>query len=183
MYFIPNGTWDDCMRHYRAERDARGSFWAQIEALERGDRPPDPEGGGEESKKGVRMPGMVPSYIRDGGSDRYHAIIHICDAADWRGGDDEVMTRLEFEPLSREEYEEFEKDPGDPREPDELPETKAVLEAVHDGSPRYGKLRSAEEPWSAINSVGMHLYRIAALEDRGGVPQWQQARNEGWTSW
>lgn len=57
------------------------------------------------------MPRLVPSYVHDGGPHSYHALIYVCDAAGWRGGEDETMTRLEFEPLSREDHEKFSRTP------------------------------------------------------------------------
>lgn len=105
LYFIPGGSQEDCMTHYyRAEKSARGSFWTQVDAVGRDERPSD---------SNTKMPGLVPSYVHDKAIYRYHSLIYICDEADRLGGD-QIMKCVEFDPLSREDYEKFSKDPEDP---------------------------------------------------------------------
>ncbi|KAI6372682.1 hypothetical protein MCOR25_003647 [Pyricularia grisea] len=181
MYFLPNGTHDDCMLHYRAERDARGSYTTQVEAFERGAAQPTAET--------ARMPGLVPSYAHDMSRDSYHALIYICDASDWRGGEDETMTRLEFEPLSRDDYELYSKDLEDEHEPDVLPETAAVIEAIGKSSPGFGKPTSAmpRQPRLAESLIetwhmAYHMFDRAPRQNMG-EGAWEEAKEKGWTSW
>ncbi|TLD14979.1 hypothetical protein PspLS_10878 [Pyricularia sp. CBS 133598] len=183
MYFIPNGNRDDCMRHYRAERDARGSYTAQVEALK--------SSGAQPTAETAKMPGLVPSYARhDMSRHSYHALIYVCDASDWHGGEDKTMTRLEFEPLSRDDYERLNKDPDDDQhEPDVLPETAAVVEAIGKKSPGFGKPTPAmpRQPRFAGRSTEMwymayHMFDRAPRQ-RMGEDLWQEAKEKGWTSW
>jgi hypothetical protein len=157
------------MSHYRAEKTARGSFQAQIDAVTRDVR----------SSNEGKMPGLVPSYIKDKINHRYHNLIYICDEADWQSGD-QTMTCLEFDPLSQEEYEKFSKDPGDPREPDVLPETLVGIEALCDTSPGYGKPITG--PRGSMGSMGYELWDKAPREHMG-EEAWEQARDRGWTHW
>ncbi|KAL8366433.1 hypothetical protein RB595_004964 [Gaeumannomyces hyphopodioides] len=181
MYFLPNGTWDDCMRHYRAERDARGVYTAQAEAAESGAAQPTAET--------ARMPGLVPSYARPMDRYDYHYLAYICNAPDWRGGEDETMTRLEFEPLSRDDYERYNKDPDDPHEPDMLPETASVVEAIAENSPGFGKPTPAicrqaraagtfTKVWYMGDSMCCRAPRQHMGEDG-----WGAAWDKGWTHW
>ncbi|KAL8387850.1 hypothetical protein RB595_009629 [Gaeumannomyces hyphopodioides] len=182
MYFLPGGAPDDCARHYRAERDARGGYAAQVEAIERAAA--QPTGG---------MPSMVPSYARqDMGRHDYHAPLCVCEAPEWPsggGGGDETVMRLEFEPLSRDDYERFNKDPDDPHEPDVLPETAAVLEVIGKSSPGFGKPTPAmprqprfvgrlTEMWYMAD----HMFDGAPRQNMGGNA-WRKAKERGWTSW
>uniref|UniRef100_L7JN94 Uncharacterized protein n=1 Tax=Pyricularia oryzae (strain P131) TaxID=1143193 RepID=L7JN94_PYRO1 len=182
MYFLPNGNRDECMRHYRAERDARGSYMVQVEAVESSAAQPTAET--------ARMPGLVPSYARqDMSRHSYHALIYVCDAPDWRGGEDETITRLEFEPLSQGDYERFNKDPEDQHEPDMLPETAAVLETIGKNSPGFGKPTPAMPRQSRLDGRFTEMWYMAdhmfdrAPRQRMGEDAWQEARERGWTSW
>ncbi|KAL5868381.1 hypothetical protein ACKVWM_009189 [Pyricularia oryzae] len=181
MYFLPNGNRDECMRHYRAERDARGSYMVQVEAVESGAAQPTAET--------ARMPGLVPSYARqDMSRHSYHALIYVCDAPDWRGGEDETITRLEFEPLSQGDYERFNKDAEDQHEPDMLPETAAVLETIGKNSPGFGKPTPAMPRQSRLDGRFTEMWYMAdhmfdrAPRQRMGEDAWQEARERGWTS-
>jgi hypothetical protein len=37
LYFLPNASQDDCIAHYRAEKDARGTYQAQVDMVASGD--------------------------------------------------------------------------------------------------------------------------------------------------
>ncbi|TLS26577.1 hypothetical protein PpBr36_05113 [Pyricularia pennisetigena] len=182
IYFLPNSTREDCMRHSRAERDARGSYTAQVVALKSGAAQPTAET--------AKMPGLVPSYARhDMSRHSYHALIYVSDAPDWRGGEDETITRLEFEPLSQDDYERFNKDPDDQHEPDVLPETAVVVEAVGKSSPGFGKLTPAmpRQPRLAGRSIEMwcmadHMFDRAPRQFMD-QDAWDEAKELGWTSW
>lgn len=62
------------------------------------------------------------------------------------------MKCVEFDALSREDYEKFSKDPEDPREPDTLPDTQIKDEALSESSPGYG--RQLPVPLSWVDSMG-----------------------------
>lgn len=157
LYFIPNASHDDCVEYCRAEKVARSNFWTQVDAVGRDERP---------SEKNNRMPGLVPSYARDKARYRYHGLIYLCDEADWRDGD-QIMKCVEFDSLSREDYEKFSKDPGDPREPDTLPDTQMKDEALSESSPGYGRqlppplLRVCSMGYSMWERVNWYLSRIS----------------------
>lgn len=170
IYFIPNGSEGDCMEHYRAEKTARGSFWAQVDAVGRDERPSD------DSNK---MPGLVPSYAHDKINNRFHSLIYICEEANWRNGE-QVMKCVEFDPLSHEDYEKLSKDPRDPREPEVLPGTQINIEAVSKSSPGYGA--QLPLPRIYVGSMGDSMwYRVP--KQRFGQDAWQEAENRGWTVW
>ncbi|KAI7783286.1 membrane transporter [Diaporthe eres] len=170
LYFIPSGSQEDFMKHYRAEKNSRGSFWTQVDAVGRDERPSD---------NNTKMPGLVPSYVHDKARYRYHSLIYICDEVDWRVGD-QIMKRVEFDPLSREDYEEFGKDPEDPREPDVLPDTDVGVEALSESSPGYG--RQLPAPRFSVGSMGYYMWDRVPQQNFG-QDAWQEARNRGWTAW
>ncbi|KAL8336915.1 hypothetical protein RB601_008424 [Gaeumannomyces tritici] len=184
MYFLPNGTWDDCMRHYRTERDARGSYTTQAEAAES-------SAAAKSTAETARIPGLVPSYARhDMERFEYHAVIYICDADDWRGGDNETITRLEFEPLSREDYERYNKCPdGGGHEPDVLPETAVVVEAISRLSPGFEKPTPARPRQAGFAGTSTEMHHMSAgMRERvpyehDGASEWLIARDNGWTHW
>lgn len=170
LYFIPNGTQDDCIRHYRAEKNARGDFKVQIDAVVR-----DSTG----KISGVsKMPGLVSSYIYDKIAHRYHSLIYVSSEANWQTGD-QTMVRVEFDPLSKGEYEKYSKDPGDPREPSELPETHIEVEALNDSSPGFGRETG---PGRSVGSMGYEMWDRAPREHMG-EEAWEEARDKGWNSW
>ena len=173
LYFLPNASQDDCIAHYRAEKDARGTYHAQVDAVARGDAQP-PAGDG-----GSRLPGLVASYAHDKARFRYHGLLHICDAADWRRGD-QLLTRVEFDPLARGDYERYCKDPGDPREPDVLPEMQVRPEALTEASPGHG--RELPRPHFSVRALGNTLWERVPKQ-RHGQEAWLEARDRGWTTW
>lgn len=170
LYFIPGGSQEDCMEHYQAEKSARGSFWTQVDAVVRDERPSDDR---------TKMPGLVPSYVHDKARYRYHSLIYICDEFDWRGGD-QVMKCVEFDPLSREDYEKFSKDPEDPQEPDVLSDAHVKVDSLNENSPGYG--RQLPAPPFAVGSVGYSMWD-GVPQQRFGQGALQDARNRGWTTW
>lgn len=170
LYFVPNGSQENCMKHDRGEKSARGSFWAQVDAVGRDERPSDDK---------TKMPGLVPSYAHEKIRYRYHSLIYICDEADWRGGD-QIMKCVEFDPLSREDYEKFSKDPEDPREPDVLPDMQVKVEAVSESSPGYG--RKLPAPRFSVGSMEYFMWERVPQQEFG-QDAWQEARNRGWTAW
>jgi hypothetical protein len=158
------------MEHYRAEKITRGSFWTQVDAVGRDERPSD---------NSIRMPGLVPSYAHDKIRWRYHSLIYICDEADWRGGD-QIMKFVEFDPLSREDFEKFSKDPEDPREPDMIPDTQVKVETLSESSPGCG--RQLPPPRFSAGSMGYFMWDRVPQQKFGQVA-WYEARNRGWTVW
>lgn len=170
LYFIPGASQEDCMKHYRTEKSARGSFWTQVDAVGRDERPDDDN---------TKMPGLVPSYVHNKSRYRYHSLIYICDEANWRDGD-QTMERVEFDPLSREDYEKFSKDPGDHREPDVLPDTQVKVEALSESSPGYG--RKLPVPQFYVGSMSYSMWQRVPIQ-RYGQDEWQEARDRGWTAW
>lgn len=173
LHFLPAASQDDCIAHYRAEKAARGTFQAQIDALASSS-----SGGG--GGGGGRMPGLVDSYAAHNKARfRYHGLVHVCDAPDWRAGD-QLLACVEFDPLSREDYEEFSKDPGDPREPDVLPATRTCPAAVSEGSPGFG--RELPRPYFSVRALGSSLWERVPKQ-RFGQEAWQEARDRGWTTW
>lgn len=183
LYFLPNASQDDCIAHYRAEKDARGTYQAQVDAVaSSGDAQQQPSAGDDSdggSRSGSRLPGLVASYAHDKSRFPYHGLLLILDAADWREGD-QLLTHVEFDPLSREDYERYCKDPGDPREPDVLPETRARPEALTRDSPGHG--RELPRPHFGVRALEMTLWeRVPMQEAWQGA--WQEARDRGWTTW
>lgn len=173
LYFLPNAGQDDCIAHYRAEKDARGAYQAQVDAVASGDAQPSAGDGGS------RMPGLVASYAHNKARFRYHGLLLICDAADWRGGD-QLLTRVEFDPLSQDDYERYCKDPGDPREPDVLPETQVRPEALTEDSP--GHARELPRPHFSVRALEKTLWQRVPKQRHGQVA-WEEARDRGWTTW
>lgn len=172
FYFLPGASQDDCIAHYRAEKDARGTYEAQVDAAASGNH----GGGGS----GSGLAGLVASYAQhDRASYRYHGLLLVCDAADWRGGD-QLLTRVEFDPLSRDDYERYSKDPGDPCEPDVLPETEAVPEALTEASPGHG--RELPRPHFGVRALENTLWERVPRQ-RHGQDAWAEARDRGWTTW
>ncbi|KAI7787156.1 hypothetical protein LA080_000492 [Diaporthe eres] len=171
LYFLPNASQDDCIAHYRAEKDARGTYQAQVDAVASGDAQPPSAG----DDGGSRLPGLVASYAYDKSRFPYHGLLLILDAADWREGD-ELLTHVEFDPLSREDYERYCKDPGDPREPDVLPETQVHPEALTEDSPGHG--RELPRPHFGVRALEKTLWERVPMQEA-----WQEARHRGWTTW
>lgn len=174
LYFLPNASQDDCIAHYRAEKDARGTYQAQVDAVASGDSQPSASNDG-----GGRLPGLVASYAYDKSRFPYHGLLLICDAADWREGD-QLLTHVEFDPLSREDYERYCKDPGDPREPDVLPETHVRPEAMTEDSPGYD--RELPRPHFSVRALEKTLWERVPMQE-AWQGSWQEARNRGWTTW
>ncbi|ETS87874.1 hypothetical protein PFICI_01702 [Pestalotiopsis fici W106-1] len=61
-----------------------------------------------------RLPGPVSSYVQDPVQHGYHSLIYMFDKAAWPG-DDQLIVRVEFDPLSKAGYEADSKDPEDPQ--------------------------------------------------------------------
>lgn len=182
LYFLPNATQDDCIAHYRAEKDARGTFQAQIDTVATGGGGGGGEGQGEGEGQGqgVTVPGLVPSYAaHDRARFRYHGLLLACAAADWRAGD-QLLSLVEFDPLSRGDYERYSKDPEDPREPEELPPARARPVAAGEASPGFG--RELPRPDFSVRALGASLWERVPKQ-RFGQEAWQEARNRGWTTW
>lgn len=169
LYFIPNGSHTDCTRHYRAEKNVRGDFKAQIDAALKDDTSQD--------SAQPKIPGVVQSYVYDKVAHRYHSLIYICDEVDWQNA--QTMLRVEFDPLSQEEYDAFSKNPGDPREPDVLPETHIEMVALHESSPSCGRKTGLAR---SLGSMGYEMWDRAPREHMG-EEAWEHARDKGWSSW
>ncbi|KAK7699878.1 hypothetical protein SLS64_011308 [Diaporthe eres] len=175
LYFLPNASQDDCIAHYRAEKDARGTYQAQVDAAA-SDVDAQPPSAGDDV--GSRLPGLVASYAHKSRFP-YHGLLLIFDAADWREGE-QLLTHVEFDPLSRGDYERFCKDPGDPREPDVLPGTQVRPEALTEDSPGCG--RELPRPHFGVRALERTLWeRVPMQEAWQGA--WQEARHRGWTTW
>lgn len=178
LYFLPGASHDDCIAHYRGEKAARGTYQAQVDALAASSG----GGGGAQPGGGAsRMPGLVASYAaHDKTRFRYHGLLLICDySPDWRHGD-QLLSLVEFEPLSPEDYERYSRDPGDPREPDVLPATAVRPEAVGEGSPGYG--RELPRPHFGVRALGVTLWERVPRQE-AWQEAWQEARGRGWTAW
>lgn len=90
------------------------------------------------------------------------------------------MKCVEFDPLSRDDYEKFSKDPEDPREPDVLPDTDVKVEALSESSPGYG--RQLPAPRFSVGSMGYSMWDRVPQQNFG-QDAWQEARDRGWTAW
>jgi hypothetical protein len=175
LFFLPGATEDDCIAHYRGEKAARGTYDAQIDALDNPattttfttmDSPPTagtiPEGGS--------LPGMVPSYA-GGEYVCFDELLFICPEKNWSDGD-QAMWRIRFDHVGPERYKmifegllELEETP---------PSKSANWIPINDKSPSYCEYDPtvSETIFDAVH----------AQDETTGVP-FDQASESGWVCW
>lgn len=96
LFFLPGADEEDCMKHYRGEKEVRGDYHAQITIVEESN--PDQDF----SPDCRQLPGLVPSYTECGELNHYHSMLFICEGKNWTDGE-QIMRMVEFDPVSAEE--------------------------------------------------------------------------------
>ncbi|EUC30908.1 hypothetical protein COCCADRAFT_102695 [Bipolaris zeicola 26-R-13] len=81
---------ETCISHYRAEKQHRGDYTAQLASRTPGSSP-------------TGLPGFVPSYIDNTSFEFYHGLLFIYQGAGWRT-EKEAMRCDSFDPISQDEY-------------------------------------------------------------------------------
>ncbi|RDW90560.1 uncharacterized protein DSM5745_02335 [Aspergillus mulundensis] len=171
LFFLRNASVEECVEHYRAEKDSRGDYRVQIAALEIREssipsRPLGEEAGADTSRVGP--PGFVPSYIDYHRT--YHGMLYVCPEKDWNTGRQEICHVL-FDPFSAEEWAEW-------RSQSE-PEVQPPMHL------RWLPIASAPDSSSnPLVDVAQEMHLVSNLQRMNVTTEpWQQAMERGWTRW
>lgn len=146
LYIIPGGSENDCINHFRVEKKLRGRFENQIELVSTNVEPIG------------RLPDLSRHTYTDTAQHPYHSLNYMFSEANWSSGN-QLIARVEFDPLSQAEYEAGSKNPDDPHEPNVLPEKKVTIEAINSKSLNYDS--------SGIRLMSQHLWDRAPRQSMG----------------
>jgi hypothetical protein len=114
LFFVPGGTAQDCVDHFRGEVAARGDISRQIEEVEKAmqgiqTRTEPSENGGQ------RLPGLIWPTYRQHAIHIYFSEFFMFEGPSWAESDKDAKVRLvEFDRIPYERYQEF-REPSDPR--------------------------------------------------------------------
>ncbi|KAE8414825.1 hypothetical protein BDV36DRAFT_298662 [Aspergillus pseudocaelatus] len=89
LYFLPGANEDDCISHYRGEREARGNYYAQIDAFKNALRENIPPPAAKEGQ----INGIVPMYTLGNGG-----VLFIFQCEDWND-DQRALQSVIFDPF------------------------------------------------------------------------------------
>lgn len=94
FYYLPDATPEDCVEHYRAEMEKRGTVWEDLERLKQA------QDGYAQGSHYKGLPGLVPDPADDDQISCYKGAIFMSQDADW---DPEHNARklclVEFDPI------------------------------------------------------------------------------------
>lgn len=166
LFFLPGAENEACINHYQKEKKIRGTYQAQIEAIENHAKDSVTTHSSGFSETEPTLPGFVSSYVANKDTDFYHGLLFIQPGEDWNA--DEVR-RVQFDPVSQDEY--------DARRGADEPETldNPFIDTVW--------LRDDNElGW--VQTLGNVLARVSLLPSENETNDaWQRARALGWTLW
>ncbi|KAH6659054.1 hypothetical protein BKA67DRAFT_529243 [Truncatella angustata] len=105
-----------------------------------------------------RLPRLVSSSVYDTVRHRYHNLTYIFKETDWSSGD-QLIARVEFDPLSQAECKADSKDQDDPQEPDVLP---GIYGTEHRGSlwMKMHTVRQQKRVDELLKAANVHPSRI-----------------------
>ena len=111
FYYLPGATPEDCVAHYRAELEKRGTIWEDLERLNQALARREQGQAQEDPHHLNGLPGLVPAYGQDNMMASYKGVIFMSQDADW---DPEHSGRrlchVEHDPIPQYQY-------YDPEEP------------------------------------------------------------------
>lgn len=125
FYYLPDATPMDCVEHYRAEVEKRGTVWEDLERLKQAQ-----DGRAQDSpRKG--LPGLVPQYVSaEDEMCTYQGAIFMSEDADWDAEHHERnLCVVQFDPVPQ-HFEPDEKVYFDPMENPVHPEWMDAIAGV-----------------------------------------------------
>lgn len=170
IYFLPasgeEAVSDEiCIAHYRNEKQKRGDYMRQIEAVGASSST------GTDRNTGARgLPGFVPSYIEDPMSEYHHGLLHHYQGANWLT-DKRPVRCVHFDPILQKEYVPVAQEAG---EPEVLPPVCVTLHAM----------QKSDTEGQSESFIGMNMHEKSNGKTKNETNgPWQEAVERGWSTW
>ncbi|KAJ4110266.1 hypothetical protein NW768_012026 [Fusarium equiseti] len=175
IFFIPGGTDDDCVEHYRREVESRGDVLEQIRDVQEAYKDFYNNHGYIHEERKERLPGLFASH--KGESSGYHGLIFVFKKPAWElEDDDKKLDMVQFDPeLTLEDFEPWERIPT--LAPIKARQVRARSESFDFGNDPVYKGSEDQSVWWWFFDL-----RSGRLWD-GAMQARTTAKDLGWMSW
>lgn len=113
LFYLPGKDAESCMQHHMHERQARGSYDPQIEAIKgRQRRAISARLTDQDVFHHSHRPGLPKTYLQHEEFQAYHQLFFICHSPSWDNGEG-LFELVEYEPMSPERFAALNLDPED----------------------------------------------------------------------